>query len=234
MTLLTLPVAEHFHSIQGEGQYTGTAMHFIRLAGCNVGKLPMEAAVQWETGVNHDFPKLKTGRVAYRCHTYDGRGFWCDTDFQHGEPETFEHLLVETWEHHVCLTGGEPLLHLHVMEFVDACRRAGRLTHIETSGTVYWEPTEDLRPHVWITVSPKAECLDEMLVQADEIKLLVDAQFDINRIPEPVHHHKNVYIQPVNEELGVNMANLNLCLELLKHKPNWQLSVQLQKCFNWR
>jgi 7-carboxy-7-deazaguanine synthase len=33
----TLPVVETFHSVQGEGYWTGTNAFFIRLAGCDVG-----------------------------------------------------------------------------------------------------------------------------------------------------------------------------------------------------
>ena len=37
------PVAEVFHSIKGEGFWTGVPMKFIRLAGCTVGKVvPIE------------------------------------------------------------------------------------------------------------------------------------------------------------------------------------------------
>ncbi|MCH2543374.1 MAG: 7-carboxy-7-deazaguanine synthase QueE, partial [Candidatus Atelocyanobacterium sp. ALOHA_A2.5_9] len=35
--LTTYPIAETFHSIQGEGAWTGVSAFFIRLAGCNVG-----------------------------------------------------------------------------------------------------------------------------------------------------------------------------------------------------
>ncbi len=33
----TLPIVETFHSVQGEGAWTGTNAFFIRLAGCDVG-----------------------------------------------------------------------------------------------------------------------------------------------------------------------------------------------------
>ena len=35
--MMTLPIVETFHSIQGEGYWTGTNAFFIRLAGCDVG-----------------------------------------------------------------------------------------------------------------------------------------------------------------------------------------------------
>lgn len=33
---LSLPIMEHFYTIQGEGRYTGTAAYFIRIGGCDV------------------------------------------------------------------------------------------------------------------------------------------------------------------------------------------------------
>lgn len=34
---LSLPIMEHFYTIQGEGRHTGTAAYFIRIGGCDVG-----------------------------------------------------------------------------------------------------------------------------------------------------------------------------------------------------
>lgn len=34
--MITYPIHETFHSLKGEGAYTGQAMFFIRLAGCNL------------------------------------------------------------------------------------------------------------------------------------------------------------------------------------------------------
>jgi len=219
--LTSLPIAELFHSLQGEGVWTGTPMHFIRTAGCSVGE-PQENL----------FPILKTGKPAWLCHTYDGRAFWCDTDFQHGERITFDTLFSTTWEKHICLTGGEPLLHKNIDEFVHEAARHHKRVHIETSGTIYREFDPSL--HVWITVSPKQGCLDSMINQADEVKLLVDKGFDLNKVPPIVLHHPIVYIQPVNDELAVNKDNLQLCLDILHAMPAWRLSVQLHKVFNWR
>lgn len=34
---LSLPIMEHFYTIQGEGRHTGTSAYFIRIGGCDVG-----------------------------------------------------------------------------------------------------------------------------------------------------------------------------------------------------
>lgn len=225
-----LPIAEHFHSFQGEGDWTGTPMHFIRTAGCNVGQHPDNGEVVHEIGVNHHFPILKTGYPAYRCHTFDGRGFWCDTDFHKGIFMSFDSLLDATWEKHICLTGGEPLLHREkITEFVHDAGARGISVHIETSGTVEW-----LQPVGWVCVSPKQGFLPTMITRADEVKLLIDPGFILGSVPPEILRHGNVFIQPVNDEMQVNLDNLKLCESLLHQMPNWRLSVQLHKCFGWR
>lgn len=225
-----LPIAENFHSYQGEGQWAGTPMHFIRTAGCSVGEHPSQDSVRYETKRGDNFPILKTGYPAYRCHTYDGRGFDCDTDFHKGVFTTFDSLLDATWEKHVCITGGEPLLHVEkLLEFIEDARLRDIVCHIETSGTI-----EFLHKLCWISVSPKQGYIPNMIVNADEIKLLIDPSFDLAHVPPEVLHHANVFIQPVNHESSIDSDNLKLCYEILRIKPDWRLSVQLHKVFGWQ
>src|SRR6185369_16374948 len=101
-TKLTLPVAEVFTSIHGEGHWAGTLMTFIRLAGCTVGK-PMAKGL---------LPILSTGAQSTMCTTFDGRQFPCDTDYNMTGKWTVEELLMEIPHNvrHVCITGGEPLM----------------------------------------------------------------------------------------------------------------------------
>lgn len=228
-----LILAEDFHSYQGEGTFTGTPMHFIRTAGCSVGRSPITSGeVQHEVGKDRDFPILKTGRVAWRCYTYDGRGFWCDTDFQKGTVTPMREIITNTWEHHVCITGGEPLvLRDRIDRFIEMCYESEHiLPHIETSGTIDWTPKHPC----WITVSPKIDYLPCMLERADEIKLLIDPSFDLNKVPAQIQDYSNVFIQPINDENHIDVNNLRLCDAILRQRPNWHLSVQLHKCFGWR
>ena len=227
MTMMTLPISEEFHSLQGEETYAGTPMHFIRLAGCNVGKHP--STVTWEIGKDEHFPILKTGKVAYRCHTYDGRGFWCDTDFQKSEPMDLDTLLNNTWERHICLTGGEPLLHASKLyQISDECQARGIMLHVESSGTIL-----ELVPG-WLTVSPKEGFLEEMIDWADEIKLLIDDGFHLDLVPKCILDHDNVFVQPINAELALNPANFKHTMEVLRVRPDWKCSVQLHKLLGLR
>jgi organic radical activating enzyme len=169
---------------------------------------------------------LKTGYPASRCHTVDGRGFWCDTDFHQGTPTTLEDIVRDTWEERLCVTGGEPLLHKEKLDYLVALATANDLyVHIETSGTVDWEPAYP----VYLTVSPKSGCLETMVRRADEIKLLVDDEFKLDNIPSMIKGHHMVFIQPINNETSLNMHNVELCKQILRTMPGWQLSLQIHK-----
>lgn len=178
-------------------------------------------------------PVLKTGERAWLCHTYDGRPFWCDTDFKLRKWTHFHELLAATWENHICLTGGEPLVHedkLH--EFIKLAHEHEIQVHIETSGTI--EVVFDPHYAVWISVSPKVGVLNEMIESADEIKLLVDASFEIESVPDVILNHPLVYIQPINDELMVSRPNFDLCMKILREHPDWHLSIQQHKLLGLR
>lgn len=225
---LMLPISEDFHSLQGEGTFTGTPMHFIRTSGCNVGRHP--DTIPWEINQDRNFPILKTGRTAYVCHTHDGRQFWCDTDFQHGVPTSVRELLDNTWEKHICFTGGEPLLHKVVLDqLIDEANNRGIYIHVETSGTIDWEGAM-----CWVTVCPKRRYSSLMIQLADEVKLLVDKDFRLEDVTADIKEHDNVWVQPVNNEMTVNMDNFKRCMEVLRVRPDWKLSSQFHKLVGLR
>src|SRR5207244_3028160 len=141
-------------------------------------------------------------------------------------------LLAAVREQHVCLTGGEPLAHPRIVRALeDLFTQSGRRVHIETSGTILYTRAH---PGTWITCAPKANCFTHMLIDADEIKLLVDENFDPLNIPPAVSRHANVWLQPINYEKEINMKNLQRCLALLDQYPKWRLSAQLHKFINVR
>jgi organic radical activating enzyme len=202
-------------------------MHFVRLAGCSVGKAGSS------TSLEGTFPILKTGREAWLCHTYDGRPFWCDTDFHFKEWWSFDKLLSDTWENHLCLTGGEPLIHMEkLVPFIDESLEKGVTVHIETSGTI--DLLQPQPPGLWISVSPKQGCTKNMIMKADEIKLLVDGEFNLQKVPLEIYAHPMVWVQPVNDEFMVRRDNYDRCMEILRQMPRWRLSVQLHKFLNIR
>lgn len=49
------PVMEHFHTIQGEGYYSGRSAYFIRLAGCDVGCVWCDVKESWDASNGEAF-----------------------------------------------------------------------------------------------------------------------------------------------------------------------------------
>lgn len=228
-----LPIAETFHSIQGEGTYVGTAMHFIRLAGCSVGKKASDnfLKISHIAGDNLSLPILQNGKKGSKCQTWDGRFFDCDTDFSIHTYKTVDELITDTYEEHICLTGGEPLNHQTALIrygfFAEAFARKIQV-HIETSGTVMIDEALKFDPRVWITVSPKMNYIPEMLLRASEVKLLVDDKFDVTEF-NLISTQKNVFLSPINGEKEVNQANVKIARDIQKKYVKWRLSCQWHK-----
>jgi len=102
---LSLPVMEHFYTMQGEGHYAGHAAYFIRLGGCDVGCFWCDVKESWPVDVH---PK----------HSADEIVSW----------------VTEAEAKLVVVTGGEPAMH-NLVELTEALQRREIRTHIETSGT---------------------------------------------------------------------------------------------------
>jgi len=103
-TIQTLPLMEHFYTIQGEGFHQGKAAYFIRLGGCDVGCVWCDVKESWDA---EKHPKTKIGKLAR---------FVEDTPAQ---------LAV--------ITGGEPLLY-NLDQLTALLQSKNIATHIETSG----------------------------------------------------------------------------------------------------
>lgn len=101
----TLPVMEHFYTIQGEGYHQGRAAYFIRLGGCDVGCVWCDVKESWDAS-KHPLLKIEDLVTAVK--------------------KTPAELVV--------ITGGEPLMH-NLDELTDQLQEAGFKTNIETSGS---------------------------------------------------------------------------------------------------
>jgi 7-carboxy-7-deazaguanine synthase len=101
---LSLPVMEHFYTIQGEGFHQGRAAYFIRLGGCDVGCVWCDVKDSWDADKH---PKLSIGYL------------------QSAIENTAAKLVV--------ITGGEPLIH-NLDALTAALQSKGFETNIETSG----------------------------------------------------------------------------------------------------
>jgi 7-carboxy-7-deazaguanine synthase len=101
---ISLPVMEHFYTLQGEGFHQGKAAYFIRLGGCDVGCVWCDVKDSWDA---EKHPKYEVMKLV----------------------ETVKNTPTEI----VVITGGEPLMH-QLNELTAALKAAGLQTNIETSG----------------------------------------------------------------------------------------------------
>jgi organic radical activating enzyme len=102
--VVSLPVMEHFYTIQGEGFHQGRAAYFIRLGGCDVGCPWCDVKESWEA------EKHPLMEVEYIAATVSAAG---------------APLCV--------VTGGEPLMH-NLEALTAALHAQNIQTNIETSG----------------------------------------------------------------------------------------------------
>ena len=57
---LSLPVMEHFYTLQGEGFHQGKAAYFIRLGGCDVGCVWCDVKDSWDMDAH---PKMSVDEL---------------------------------------------------------------------------------------------------------------------------------------------------------------------------
>lgn len=234
-----LPVSQDFHSIQGEGYHVGVPMHFVRVTGCNVGRFPNRVSPPKNISkellvIQRDIPNHSI------CASYSGEQFICDTDYQRIVGRlTVEDIKRDTWEQHVCFTGGEPILYgIELVEMVPQLVDSGIQVNIETSGTVLIP--KEISDIAWITCSPKYGFKEENVRHIDELKFVVstdttdEAMDMMEQLSQRVGEIRGgyTYLQPVNGISEVLTANVERCLALLRSHPDWRLSVQLHKLLN--
>ena len=101
---LSLPVMEHFYTIQGEGVHSGVPCYFVRLAGCDVGCPWCDVKESWD-------------QESHPIHSIEEIVSW----------------ICETKAPRVVITGGEPLMH-KLDALCNLLHKKGLDCHIETSG----------------------------------------------------------------------------------------------------
>ncbi len=101
---VTYPIVETFHSVQGEGTWTGVNAFFIRLGGCDVGCTWCDTKQSWNAKRH---PQYQVSDLA--------------TAAKEANPAI------------VIITGGEPLMH-DLNPLTKAIKDLGMQVHLETSG----------------------------------------------------------------------------------------------------
>jgi len=102
----TLPVMEHFYTLQGEGFHQGKAAYFIRLGGCDVGCVWCDVKESWDADAHE---KIEVSELVAKVKNITPKGL-------------------------VVITGGEPLMH-NLDRLTSVLQEAGYQTNIETSGS---------------------------------------------------------------------------------------------------
>lgn len=102
--IASLPLMEHFYTLQGEGRFTGHSSYFIRLGGCDVGCVWCDVKESWDAS-KHPLVSI-TEIVAAVC-------------------ASGTKIAV--------ITGGEPMMH-NLDALTEMLKAHGIRTHVETSG----------------------------------------------------------------------------------------------------
>jgi organic radical activating enzyme len=152
----TYPIVETFHSIQGEGYWSGVNAFFIRLAGCDVYCPWCDQKESWN---GKRYPQIQV------------------KDLLRGVESANPAIIV--------ITGGEPLLH-NLDPLTITLQEKQLNVHLETSGThafsghfdwVTFSPKPYKKPHASIY-----DRLDELKVVIAEEKDLLWAELEASKI----------------------------------------------------
>ncbi|MEQ1824576.1 MAG: 7-carboxy-7-deazaguanine synthase QueE [Pirellula sp.] len=105
---LVIRISEIFHSVQGEGRFTGTPSVFIRTSGCNL-----------------------------RCWFCDTRYASWEPEGDSWQVDAIVDAAIKWPTPHVVITGGEPMIFDELEQVCDKLRRLDRHITIETAGTIH-------------------------------------------------------------------------------------------------
>ena len=213
-----LRINEVFPTIQGEAAWTGTPATFIRLQGCPVGCHWCDTKHTWPTG-------SERRKIT-----------WNEMLAKEKDAPTFAEMpednivdMVRGFKpRHFVLTGGEPCAQ-DIYMLTEKLRKLGSV-QVETSGT----HEIDVCHGTWVTVSPKVrmggglEVLPQAILKADEIKMPVANEDDINNLLEIIGMVKGkvgtVWLQPVSQGNEATELCVKACMEM-----NWRISIQTHK-----
>lgn len=160
---------------------------------------------------------------------------WCDTKYCQKVNETLtakqilQRIELSYIKKNIVITGGEPF-EQDLYQLVDLLTNNCYNVHIETNGA--HEISREISIRSWITVSPKAYVKSSSLDIANEIKLVITNESDIERAKKMISHHKKdfFYLQPESGKKDATKLCLKACLE----DPRFRLSAQVHKLIDVR
>ncbi|MGK7958253.1 MAG: 7-carboxy-7-deazaguanine synthase QueE [Crocosphaera sp.] len=174
--LITYPIVETFHSLQGEGTWTGVSTFFIRLAGCDV-----------------------------HCPWCDQKESWTSKGYPQQSPHSLAEAAKQVNPAMVVITGGEPLIY-DLLPLTQELHQLGLRVHLETSGAhpfsgkfdwVTFSPKPFKLPHESIYSQ-----VSELKVVIADPEDLNWAQEQAQKVPpETIKYLQPEYSQPENQSL---------------------------------
>ena len=157
---------------------------------------------------------------------------WCDAKYT-WNPKIFPPTPIETIVDRACsckaqaivITGGEPLLY-PLGDLTRELHARGLEIFIETSGTNPISGEFD-----WICLSPKRQMppLEEALLRADELKVIVQTKEDLERAVECSKKVKSKCLLYLHPEWSVYESIIGDIVEWVKENPQWNISIQTHK-----
>lgn len=206
-TQQSLPVMEHFYTIQGEGYHQGKAAYFLRLGGCDVGCVWCDVKDSWDADKH---PKFDIDEIV---------------NFVVEGSSVKDNTVMAVM---VVITGGEPLMH-SLDQLTGKLKDKGFLTNMETSGSHPLSGNWD-----WICLSPKKfkAPLPEVIAAAHELKVVIFNKSDFEwaeQFAAQVNPDCKLYLQPEWDKASTVTP---LIIDYIKQHPKWRISLQVHKYMN--
>ena len=211
----TYKLAEHFISINGEGQLAGALALFLRFAGCNLRCDWCDTA--WACGKDAPHETVSLSRIKEIAADAVAQG-------------------VRT----VTLTGGEPLLQENIADVIRCIADMGLRVEIETNGAVVLAPFQNTGACFTMDYKLPSSRMEQhmctenfaLLRDADTVKFVCGSREDVFRAKEIAEQFRPqcpLYLSPVFGR--IEPAEI---VEIMKgqHMGDFRLQLQLHK-FIW-
>ncbi len=207
------PINEIFTSLQGEGSYSGYAMNFIRMAGCNL-KCPW---CDQPDSVPITPYKLNVKMLSL-----------------------IEILAaLDSSAMHTCITGGEPTTQ-NLIPIIKELHKRGYKVHLETNGT---RPIPDeidhisMSPHFYTANNSIDTLADNTLPAGSDVKFVVDGHFMITNMLQmakmPRFARATFWMMPLWTPTGPDAESISRCYEYAKRYPTFvKVGLQAHKVWN--
>jgi 7-carboxy-7-deazaguanine synthase len=196
----SLPVVEHFYTLQGEGFHQGRAAYFVRLGGCDVGCVWCDVKESWDADAH---PKMTVADIV--------------NTIKSNTPTGTKGLVV--------ITGGEPLMH-DLTGLTATLQSEGFETNIETSGA---HPLSGSWNWICLSPKKFKAPLPSVVPFANELKVVIFNKSDFEwaeKYAAQVSPACKLYLQPEWDKASVVTP---MMIEYIKQHPKWELSLQIHK-----